>query len=95
MIKGALLRARNGEKLSQLRKEFGQIHNWNKQFAVFVSGDSEMLVSRPKNQDSQNVDAVTVKRITYLERVFSDLLVGHVPDDCPSTWAHHWKWKRK
>ena len=44
-IMGALTRARGGERLSSLRHEFGQIHNWNRIYTVLASGeDSNILV---------------------------------------------------
>ncbi len=77
-IMGALQRARDGELMSSLRHKFRQIHNWNKVFAVVVAGGSSILVSRPKEMIGvDNIDAELVRRVSYLERVFSDLLVGH------------------
>ena len=79
---GALTRARGGERLSSLRHEFGQIHNWNRIYAVLASGeDSNILVSRPRDMVGGDiVDADLVKRITYLEKVFSELIVAHGTD---------------
>ena len=80
-IMGALQRARDGEYLSSLRAEFRQIHHWNKVYAVVVAGGSAILVSRPKEMiGEENIDAELVRRVSYLERVFSDLLVGHGQD---------------
>ena len=81
MVMGALTRAGGGERLASLRHEFPQIHNWNKIYAIVASGDSNILVSRPRNMAVEEiVDAEFVKRITYLERVFSDLVVEHGTD---------------
>jgi hypothetical protein len=80
-IMGALLRARDGEALSFLRHEFPQIHNWNKIYAVVVAGErSNILVSRPKDMIGENVDAELVRRISYLERVFLDIVTAHGQD---------------
>ncbi|KAL3760851.1 hypothetical protein ACHAWU_007917 [Discostella pseudostelligera] len=76
----ALLRVRDGEALSTLRHEFPQIHKWNKSFSVIVSGSSRVLVARPKDSVGVDVDNDTVFRVTFLERVFADLLVGHGTD---------------
>ena len=78
---GALTRVGGGERLASLRHEFPQIHNWNRIYAIVASGDSSILVARPRNMVVEEiVDADLVKRITYLERVFSDLLVEHGTD---------------
>jgi hypothetical protein len=80
-IMGALQRARDGKLLSSLCHEFRQIHNWNKVFAVVVAGGSTILVSHPKEMiGEENIDAELVRRVSYLERVISDLLVGHGQD---------------
>ncbi len=70
----------DGEFVSSLRAELRQIHHWNKVYAVVVAGGSSILVSRPKEMIGQeNIDAL-VRRVSYLERVFSNLLVGHGQD---------------
>ena len=76
----ALLRVKDGEALSTLRHEFPRIHKWNKSFSVIVSGSSRVLVARPKDSVGVDVDNDTVFRVTFLERVFADLLVGHGTD---------------
>ena len=80
-IMGALTRVGGGERLASLRHELPQIHNWNKIYAIVASGDSSILVARPRDMVVEEiVDADLVKRVTYLERVFSDLLVEHGTD---------------
>ena len=82
-IMGALLRARGGEALSALRHEFPQIHNWNKIYAVVVAEASNILVSRPRDMIGEdNIDAELVRRISYSERAFLDILTQHGDDHC-------------
>lgn len=77
----ALLLIRDGEKLSVLRKEYPQIHKWNKAFGVIHGGNNtHILIARPSGALGEEIDADTVKRVTYIERVFADLLLAHGED---------------
>ena len=90
-IMGALLRASAGEMMCQLRHTFTQIHHWNKVYAVVVSGGSQILVSCPKEMIGvHNVDAEMVRHVSYLERVFADLVIAHGTDHCKgrTLYAH-------
>ena len=80
-IMTALLRLGNGETKAALRKEFNQIHKWEKKYAVISTGPSQVLVQRSEDMlGDATIDAVGVFRFTYLERVFADLLMAHGTD---------------
>jgi len=83
----AMLRIRNGERLSDIRRDVTQIHKWNKAYAIINAGNnSHILVSRPPNSfrppeiGDEIVDGDSLKRVTYIEKVFADLLVAHGQD---------------
>lgn len=78
----SLKRVEGGESLSSLRPLFPNIHHWNKKYVIVDDGvGGHSLVSRPEVMlDEMNVESNELKRITYLERVFSDLLTAHGVD---------------
>ena len=80
----SLKRVQSGETLSSLRSLYPQIHHWNKTYAINATNpDSQILFARPKDLSTNDlliVDTQELKRITYLERVFADLLVAHGTD---------------
>jgi hypothetical protein len=82
MIVGSLQRIQDGEPLAALRRLYPNIHYWNKKYSIIEDGvGGHMLVMRPKiNGDDDTVDMAELKRVTYLERVFKDILTAHGDD---------------
>ncbi len=82
MIVGSVQRIQDGEPLAALWQLYPNIHCWNKNYSIIedrVGG--HMLVMRPKFKgDDGTVDMAELKRVTYLERVFADILTAHGDD---------------
>lgn len=80
----ALTRVYQGETMSSLRSVYPNIHYWNKAYAVVdVGTPRNTLVVRPKHptiEGMEHVELHELKRVTYIERVFADLLTAHGPD---------------
>ena len=77
----ALLRVCDGEASAMIRREYNQVHKWNKAYGLVNSGNNTWtVVARPLQSTGEEVDADTLKRVTYLERVFSDLVTAHGVD---------------
>ncbi len=81
-----LLRICNGEQLSDIWHDVTQIHKWNKAYVRINAGNnSHILVTcptsiRPPEIGDEIVDGDSLKRVTYIEKVFVDLLVAHGQD---------------
>lgn len=82
----ALFRIRNGDRVSNVRLQYTQIHKWNRLYAIINDGNGgHILVSRPTSilateVGDEIVDGDSLKRVTYIERVFADLVTAHGPD---------------
>ena len=82
MLVGSLQRIKDGDPLAALRRQYPNIHDWNNKFSIIEDGvGGHMLVRRPKViGDNDTVDIAELKRVTYLERVFADILAAHGDD---------------
>ena len=72
-----------GETLSSLQSVYPNIHYWNKAYAVDDGDTANALVAHPKHpsvEGMENVELHKMKRVTYVEKVFADLLIAHGPD---------------
>jgi len=77
----SLQQHQTGASLSSLRILYPNIHYWHQNYAVIDAGGmSDILVMRPSNMEAVQYDSNDLKRLTYIEKVFADLLVAHGPD---------------
>jgi hypothetical protein len=82
VIKEACLRLHNGETASALKRAgFGNIHSWRKKFGILVAGEHKVLVSKESTSSAStsgnNNDMDNIRRPTYMERVYNDILKHH------------------
>ena len=77
----ALYRISKGATAKDLKKTYPQVNKWQKAYCVTGDEDSLVLLKRPNNVGVDGtVDINTLKRLTYLERVYSDIQRNHVVD---------------
>ena len=87
-IRSAMVRHHLGEKLFDLKKDGNPlVYAWSKKYAVVVVGETHVLVERPKtknagevgggNEPAPTTDQDRLRRPTYLERLYNDMLSVH------------------
>jgi hypothetical protein len=81
----ALIRIHDGEPVKLLRSIYPQIYKWYKKYALVASGDSYVIVAHPHDAYgyagvNKNVDAETVRRLTYFEAAYSEIWRAHGPE---------------
>jgi len=84
-VRTAMLRYHLGEKLHIIKKDDNPlVYAWAKKYAILLVGDTQVLVEHPKNKTSGaaeweggDEDQDRIRRPTYLERLYSDMLHEH------------------
>ena len=85
----ALYQISTGATAKDLKKTYPQVYKWQKAYCVTGDEDSLVLLKRPSNVgDDGTVDVNTLKRMTYLERVYSDIQRNHVVDHSKGRTLH-------
>ena len=80
-IKDVLIRIRNGEAVSHVRRDHPQCYKWSSTYALVNDGDGGFIVvvHEPLQEDA---DIDTVLRLSYLERAYADIKHHHGADHC-------------
>ena len=87
-IKDVLIRIRNGEAVSHVRRDHPQCYKWSSFYALVNDGDGGFIVVvRPKavagfEPLQEDADIDTVLRLSYLERAYADIKHHHGADHC-------------
>ena len=81
-IHTAILRHHLGERLTDIKKDGNPlIYSWVKKYAILDVGETHVLVERPpKPAEGGEVaapDQDRIRRPTYLERLYEDMLLDH------------------
>ena len=85
----ALYQISTGATVKDLKKTYPQVYKWQKAYCVTGDEDSLVLLKRPSNVGVDGtVDVNTLKRMTYLERVYSDIQRNHVVDHSKGRTLH-------
>jgi hypothetical protein len=85
MILTAMIHLHTGEPIKLLRSIYPQIYKWCKNYALFASGETFILVARPDDAISvavvdKTVDMDTVNRIIYFEAAYTEIKRAHGQD---------------
>ena len=87
-IKDVLIRIRNGEAVSHVRRDHPQCYKWSSFYALVNDGDGGFIVVvRPKavagfEPLQEDADIDTVLRLSYLEKAYADIKHHHGADHC-------------
>ena len=88
-MREALYQISKGATAKDLKKTYPQVYKWQKAYCVTGDEDSLVLLKRPSNVGVDGtVDINTLKRMTYLERVYSDIQRNHVVDHSKGRTLH-------
>ena len=87
-IKEVLIRIRDGEAVSHVRRDHPQCYKWSSLYALVNDGEGGFIVViRPKDfagfeplQEDADID--TVLRLSYLEKAYADIKDHHGADHC-------------
>ncbi len=85
MILTAMISLHTGEPIKLLRSIYPQIYKWCKNYALFASGETFILVAHPDDGIGvaivdKTVDMDTVKRIIYFEAAYTEIKRAHGQD---------------
>ncbi len=69
-------------------KGYIQAYKWAKKYDMLSVGGSRILVSKPKYVEA-GYDVAHLPKLSYLERLFSDLQSIHYVDHCKGLTIHH------
>ena len=71
-----------------VRKGYLQAYKWAKKYDMLSVGGSRILVPKPKDVEA-GYDVAHLPKLSYLERLFSDLQSIHYVDYCKGLTIHH------
>ena len=78
-----------GATAKDLKKTYPQVYKWQKAYCVTGDEASLVLLKRPNNVGVDGtVDINTLKQMTYLERVYSDIQRNHVVNHSKGRTLH-------
>ncbi len=75
----------DGKPIKLLMSIYPQIYQWYKKYALVASGDSFVIVARPRDAYGyagvdKNVNVKTVRRLTYFEAAYSEIKRARSPE---------------